>query len=302
MKMVPMTGLILNEHEGEVHDAELDYYGQRLATCSSDKTIKIYSINNGNKTLLANIKGHHGPVWQICWSHPVSGHLLASCSYDKRVVVWKESNDWFNIFEFTHESSVNAVAWAPHQHGTILASASSDGSVGVHVFNKEWSSKSFSAHHNGCNTVAWAPYKELLFGSDQTDFGKKLVLASGGCDNLVKIWTVENDQWVQVGEINCHTDWVRDVAWTCTIGDNRQLIASCSEDKTVVVSHSDDYSKWSSVRMHLFDSRVWTVSWSKIGNVLAVSAETNKVSLWKENTIGHWISCSDIDDTKGVED
>ncbi|CAH1716399.1 protein SEC13 homolog [Aphis gossypii] len=302
MKMVPMTGLILNEHEGEVHDAELDYYGQRLATCSSDKTIKIYSINNGNKTLLANIKGHHGPVWQICWSHPVSGHLLASCSYDKRVVVWKESNDWFNIFEFTHESSVNAVAWAPHQHGTILASASSDGSVGVHVFNKEWSSKSFSAHHNGCNTVAWAPYKELLFGSDQTDFGKKLVLASGGCDNLVKIWTVENDQWIQVGEINCHTDWVRDVAWTCTIGDNRQLIASCSEDKTVVVSHSDDYSKWSSVVMHLFDSRVWTVSWSKIGNVLAVSAETNKVSLWKEKTIGHWVSCSEIDDNKGVED
>ncbi|VVC32266.1 WD40/YVTN repeat-like-containing domain,WD40 repeat,WD40-repeat-containing domain [Cinara cedri] len=298
MKMVPMNDFILNEHEGEVHDAELDYYGQRLATCSSDKTIKIYNIQNGTKTLLADIKGHLGPVWQICWSHPVSGHLLASCSYDKRVVVWKESNDWFNIFEFTHESSVNSVAWAPHQHGIILASASSDGSIGIHVFNKEWSSVTINAHSNGCNSIAWAPFKEQLFGSNQPEFGKKLALASGGCDKLIKIWTIQSDQWVQIGEINCHTDWIRAIDWTCTIGDNRQLIASCSEDKTVVVSHSDDYAKWNSTQMQIFDSRVWTVSWSKIGNVLAVSTERNKVSLWKENRNGQWMICSKINDNK----
>lgn len=29
------------------HDAQLDYYGKRLATCSSDKTIKIFSVVDG---------------------------------------------------------------------------------------------------------------------------------------------------------------------------------------------------------------------------------------------------------------
>jgi protein transport protein SEC13 len=26
------------------HDAQLDYYSRRLATCSSDKTIRIYNV------------------------------------------------------------------------------------------------------------------------------------------------------------------------------------------------------------------------------------------------------------------
>lgn len=28
----------------EQHDAQLDYYGKRLATCSSDRTIKVYDV------------------------------------------------------------------------------------------------------------------------------------------------------------------------------------------------------------------------------------------------------------------
>lgn len=26
------------------HDAQLDYYGKRLATCSSDRTVKVYDV------------------------------------------------------------------------------------------------------------------------------------------------------------------------------------------------------------------------------------------------------------------
>lgn len=304
METVPSFGLILNEHDGQVNDADLDYSGLRLATCSSDKTIKIYSVQENNKTfdLLADIKGHRGPVWQISWSHPASGELLASCSYDRRVIVWKELDGWHSIYEFTHKSSVNVIAWSPYQFGTILASACSDGLIGIHVFNKKWTSKSFNAHHSGCNTISWAPYKELLVEPNQAPkFSKKLVLASGGCDNLIKIWTTENIQstrWVQIGEIDCHTNWIRNVAWTSTIDNNRQLIASCAEDKSVFVSKSYDYTKWISAQTHVFDSDVCTVSWSKIENILAVCAEPNKISLWKENTTGQWISCSEIDGTE----
>ena len=31
-------------HADMVHDAEFDYYGKRLATCSSDRTIKIFDV------------------------------------------------------------------------------------------------------------------------------------------------------------------------------------------------------------------------------------------------------------------
>ena len=29
------------------HDAQLDYYGKRLATCSSDRTVKVFDVLDG---------------------------------------------------------------------------------------------------------------------------------------------------------------------------------------------------------------------------------------------------------------
>lgn len=33
---------------------------------------------------------HTAPVWQLAWAHPSFGSILASCSYDGRVFIWKE--------------------------------------------------------------------------------------------------------------------------------------------------------------------------------------------------------------------
>jgi hypothetical protein len=40
------------------HDAVLDYYGRRLATCSSDKTIKIFEVEGENHRLVETLKGY----------------------------------------------------------------------------------------------------------------------------------------------------------------------------------------------------------------------------------------------------
>lgn len=65
------------------HDAQMDYYGKRLATCSSDRAIKIFSVQKDMQTHLADLLGHEGPVWQVAWAHPKFGTKLASCSYDR---------------------------------------------------------------------------------------------------------------------------------------------------------------------------------------------------------------------------
>jgi WD40 repeat protein len=41
-------------------------------------------------SLTLHHNSHSGPVWQIAWAHPSFGPILASCSYDGRVYVWKE--------------------------------------------------------------------------------------------------------------------------------------------------------------------------------------------------------------------
>ncbi len=49
------------------HDAVLDYYGRRLATCSSDKTIKIFEVEGETHRLTETLKGsvyppHPSPI------------------------------------------------------------------------------------------------------------------------------------------------------------------------------------------------------------------------------------------------
>jgi hypothetical protein len=41
----------------EQHDAVLDYYGRKLATCSSDRTIKIFEIEGESQRLIETLKG-----------------------------------------------------------------------------------------------------------------------------------------------------------------------------------------------------------------------------------------------------
>ena len=75
------------------HDAKVDFFGRKLATASSDRTIRIFQINdNQTETLLSILSGHEGPVWQIAWAHPKFGAILGSCSYDGTVIIWQEDS------------------------------------------------------------------------------------------------------------------------------------------------------------------------------------------------------------------
>lgn len=40
------------------HDAQLDYYGTKLATCSSDRSIKLFDVSNGQQVPIADLRGY----------------------------------------------------------------------------------------------------------------------------------------------------------------------------------------------------------------------------------------------------
>ncbi|KAF3901405.1 Coronin-2B [Arthrobotrys entomopaga] len=280
-------------HEDMIHDAVLNFYGNRLATCSSDKTIKIFEVDGNNHTLVETLKGHDGPVWCVAWAHPKFGNILASASYDAKVITWRENNgQWSKVTEHTnHQASVNMVCWAAHSLGAILACASTDGKVSVIEFKDDsWDTRIFNAHATGCNAVSWAPDVSpgsIVQSAATTTAGiRKFV--TGGSDNLVKIWVYspEQDNYVIEQTLDGHHDWVRDVAWAPSIL-SKTYIASASQDKSVIIWTSDAGGPFQKKVLEM-DAVVWRVSWSLSGNVLAVSGGDNKVTLWKENLQGTW--------------
>jgi protein transport protein SEC13 len=281
-----------------IHDAQMDYYGKRLATCSSDRTIKIFNVQKNVQTHVTDLLGHEGPVWQVSWAHPKFGNYLASSSYDRRVLIWKEvnKNEWKTVYEYKHELSVNSVCWAPHEFGLSLACASTDTTISIHTNkgNDNFSEEKFIAHTYGVNAVSWSPVTSPV---------KRL--ASGGCDNSVKIWRFSENksQWEREDQLDFHTDWVRDVAWAPNIGLPSTTIASCSQDGSVIIwSQEEPNARFTSkVIKQKGPEVVWRVSWSITGNILAVSGGDNQVTLWKESLEGEWKPIYSMDETGQIK-
>eukprot|EP00011_Vannellida_sp_DIVA3-517-6-12_P014055 CAMPEP_0114612512 /NCGR_PEP_ID=MMETSP0168-20121206/4660_1 /TAXON_ID=95228 ORGANISM="Vannella sp., Strain DIVA3 517/6/12" /NCGR_SAMPLE_ID=MMETSP0168 /ASSEMBLY_ACC=CAM_ASM_000044 /LENGTH=317 /DNA_ID=CAMNT_0001823499 /DNA_START=50 /DNA_END=1003 /DNA_ORIENTATION=- len=303
---------IETQHADMIHDAQMDYYGKRLATCSSDKLIKIFNVTGDTITFVADLKGHEGPVWQVAWAHPKFGSMLVSCSYDKKVIIWKETdNGWSKFFEFgRHKASVNSVAWAPHEYGLCLACASSDGHVSVLSFKGVSPSAAVAqaddvlhtiyqpAHQIGATAVSWAPAQAPTSGFAEGAEGA-MRLVSGGCDKRVTVWRYERESGELVAEstLQEHSGWVRDVAWSPNVGLPYSTIASCSQNGEVFAWTQRDAGQWELSRVPCGQEVAWRVSWSVTGNILAVTSGSNQVTLYKESLEqeGEWKVVSEMD-------
>jgi protein transport protein SEC13 len=162
--------------------------------------------------------------------------------------------------------------------------------------------KIFHAHGIGVNSVSWAPSTtpgSLVSSAGTGQAGGVRRFVTGGSDNMLRLWsydTASQNYKQERNPLTGHTDWVRDVAWSPTVLQ-RSYIASASQDKTVRIWTSDPSrpGEWSS-KVLQFEVVLWRVSWSLSGNVLAVSAGDNKVSLWKENLRGEWECVKSIEE------
>ena len=180
----------------------------------------------------------------------------------------------------------------------MAATASSDGRISIlsHQSDNSWAVEYIQDNPLGVNAVSWAPYgafyTEGAEGAPQIDFPR---LVTGGCDNRIRFWAQqENGLWQEdttatLSKELSHSDWVRDVAWAPSLLPNVNMVASCSEDRKVIIWKQDGYSaEWQPMLLHTFDSPVWRVSWSLTGHMLAVSSGDNDVTLWKLGIDGVW--------------
>lgn len=90
---------MLTKHEDLIHDLAYDFYGKRLATCSSDQRIKVWDLDDVNGWVCTHQwKAHSGPIWHVDWAAPEFGQVVASCSSDRTVCVWEESEGTFSAY------------------------------------------------------------------------------------------------------------------------------------------------------------------------------------------------------------
>ena len=184
-----------------------------LLSCSSDKTIKLWSL--GVWQCLVSYKGHLGPVWDVQWGP--FGHYFLTCSQDKQAHLFSTEHVAPIRTFVGHDSGVDAVAF--HPNGCYTFTAGADRTVRMWQVSNAMCVRLFTGHTGYITAMACAPNGKVLATADDQgtivlwDLGpgrllkrmrghdkggiwsvswsaESTALISGGNDGTVRVWDV----------------------------------------------------------------------------------------------------------------
>ncbi|MEH1831336.1 MAG: WD40 repeat domain-containing protein, partial [Nostoc sp.] len=125
--------------------------GQRLASASGDKTIKLWDAATGKP--LQTLSGHSDRVYSVVFSP--DGQRLASASYDNTIKLWDAATGKPLQTLSGHSSAVYSVVFSPD--GQRLASASGDKTIKLWDAATGKPLQTLSGHSSAVYSVVFSP-------------------------------------------------------------------------------------------------------------------------------------------------
>ncbi|MFQ5514690.1 MAG: WD40 repeat domain-containing protein [Myxococcota bacterium] len=248
---------------------------------------------------MSRLLPHAAPV--SCTAVSPGDHVLASGSYDRRILLWDFCTGAILRELRGHTGLINGLDWSPD--GQWLASAGSDYSVRIWHTLTGHEQLCLRGHRDDVNAVRWSPDGERL--------------ASGSFDGTVRVWRrdgtctliaahhagdVNSVAWFPKGDrlaaasddgrvsifeaedgrirrmLTGHSDWVDQVA----IHPDGLVIASAGLDRTARIWNAS-----SGRELACLDAAscvVKAVTWSADGRTLAVSSYDGAIRLYENGS------------------
>jgi WD40 repeat protein len=160
-----------NSSDARINAVAFSPDGQRLASASDDKTVKLWTADG---RLLKTLSGHTN--WVLDVSFSPDSQMLASASYDNTVKLWSRQGELLATLG-GHTDSVARARFSPN--GQILATTSWDRRVQLWRLD-DTLIKTLEGHNDRVTSVNWSNDGQAL--------------ASASRDNTVMVWNLDLDE------------------------------------------------------------------------------------------------------------
>lgn len=232
--------------------------GQTLASCSYDKTIKVWHLATGNA--IGTLSAHTG--WVSCLAISPDGQILVSGSLDNTLKLWDLGSG--NLLQTWDGLSAYPLSIAISPDGGILAAGCFDSTVKLWDLTTGMAVGTLTGHTGYVESVAIAPD------------GKTLASGGGYDDHTIKLWDLSSG--LEQATLQGHLASVRAVAFT---PDSQQLVSG-SEDKTVKLWDLQTHTETSSLQTQ--KDWVQAVAVSPDGEILACGSRDRLIKLFHLRT------------------
>lgn len=287
----------LNSHTNYVIDVAISRDGRILASCSYDKTIKLWHLSSGN--LLGTLVAHSG--WVTCVAISPDGKILASGSLDNTIKLWDIGSGNLQKTLMGHSAYVISLAISPD--GQTLVSGCFDNTIKLWHLPTGDLLDTLTGHTGYVEALAISPDGKILAsGGGFDDHSIKLWdlssgnlianlkghsaavrslsfspdgtrLASGSEDKTIKIWDVLNQQLIYT--LPKQTAWVQAVA----ISPDGEILATGSRDSTIKLWNLNNGQLQYTLKWH--SGPITSLAFSPDGARLASGSWDNTVKIWQ---------------------
>jgi len=242
----------IKRHNRSVQDiAILNHETNLIATCSGDKTIKIWN----ETTLLATLPDHVDYVYSLEYSS--IDNILISSSRDTSIKLWNIST--FNLIKtlLGHENSVISLALLENE--SILISGSCDNTIIIWDLKSLTLTKALKEHYGCVNAL---------------DIFKRKFLFSGSSDKRILVWNIGNN-FKLFHELVGHE---KAIASLISFGN---ILASASLDKTIRIWTFSFITKV--IELNQAHEKYINAICVLENGLIATGSEDKTIKIWKKN-------------------